>query len=118
MSPWVQVDFAYASFDNGTFIDSTRRMVLPVSVVPLIASFIGYPSVWEGMLTARDASRLTSCCRAMQAGKMLHRSKNDRYEQLRALEFMASFLLDSIALSNNTGRAHSQIAIVIEDDDL
>ena len=103
---------------TGRIIDSTCRMALPVSVVPLIASFIGYPSVWEGMLTARDSFRLTSSCRAMQAGKMLHRSKNDRYEQLRALQFMVRFLLDGIALADSTAGAHSQIVLVIDDDDL
>ena len=63
---------------TGRIIDSTCRMALPGSVVSLIESFIGYPTVLEGMLTVRDASRLISCCRAMQAGKMLHRSKNSR----------------------------------------
>ena len=66
---------------------------LPRIVLPMIASYLGYPTILEGCTTLRETLKLSQSTTSLRAALAIHRSSNKRGKHRSALGFCVRMLL-------------------------
>ena len=64
-----------------------RRPAIPAVHLPLVASYLGHPTIFEGFLTVKEALRFSTTSMTMLTARDLHKDSNKRYKHRKALDF-------------------------------